>query len=250
MSILSLFENEKLATILGQVIRNERPKSDLEKTEWWNEMVCESLVNREVADFIKIFWPTINPRFILSELRDIGDNYKRDVNWAPEKPKIHDCLKDVLIDTKLIEIIKEERGEIFRKAVFKIPASGPKPKVVNQPTKEGSIDCVAMQQSETGNIVVYQDIYKFLLDWSNDWIENCKIVSPNVNCGHQEFTNISEKENQEKDWEIAEIIFSNFPKAFDYCEKDYYLYICGINWNCDKYKQVNGELVPKKKKKR
>ena len=240
---------EKLATILGQVINKERPKSDLQETEWWNEIICESLVNTEVAYFIKTSWPTINPRFILDELKHIGDNYKIDKNREPKEPKIHDCLKDIIIDKKLIEIIKEEREEILRKAIFKLPLSGPKPKIVNQATKKGSVDCVAMQQSETSNIV-YQDIYQFLLDWSKDWIENLKIISPNVDCGHQKFTNLSEEENQEKDWEIAEIIFSNFPKAFDYCEKDYYLYICGINWNCDKYDQVKGKLVLKKKKKK
>jgi hypothetical protein len=248
MSILSLFENEKLATVLGQVIRNERPKSDLEKTEWWNEVVCESLANKEVADFIKLFWPTINPRFILDELRSFGDNYNYKGNRKPKEVKIHDCLKDALLDKKLIEIIKEERDEILSKAIFKYPLNGPKPKILKVPTKEGEVDCVAIIETKT-HYAAYENIYFFLGDLSKKWIEGLENFSPeSLYCEHQMFKNLSEEENEEKDTEIAEIIFSNFPKTFDYCEKDYYLYICGVNWNFTKYDQVGGNLVLKKEK--
>jgi hypothetical protein len=253
VSILSLFENEKLATVLGQVIRNERPKSDLEKTEWWNEVVCESLVNSEIADFIKLYWPTINPRFILDELRSFGDNYNHKENCKPKEVKIHDCLKDTLLDKKLIEIIKEERDEILSKSIFKEPLNGPKPKISKEPIKEGEVegefDCVAILDLHKTHRTAYEDIYSFLRDLSKKWIEGLENFSPeSLYCEHQMFKNLSEEENEEKDTEIAEIIFSNFPKTFDYCEKDYYLYICGVNWNFTKYDQVGGNLVLKKEK--
>ena len=68
MNTFSLFQDKKLAKILNQVINNKKPKSDLEKTEWWNFLVCQSLTNEGLQVFIKYEWPTIEPKHILSQL--------------------------------------------------------------------------------------------------------------------------------------------------------------------------------------
>lgn len=220
MNIFSLFEDEKLATILSQVIKNERPKSDLEKTKWWDVMTLQAFSNKCVCNFINRDWPNINPRFILDELSCLLQ--------VQEQPKIHDCLKDA-IDIKLIETIKEEQEEVSRKHLFNLPVNGPKLKPLRVNTKNsGEIDCVAINED-----MAYSDIYSFLISLGETWIKGLKHFSPHINCDNQNFTN-NDKENEDRDSELAEVIFSNFPKTFDYCEKDYHLYICSWNWNFTK----------------
>lgn len=234
LNIFSLFENEKLATVLAEVIRKERPKSDLEKTKWWNLIICESLVNEKIKVFIRE-WPRINPKYILHRLTNI--DYKYNV-------KIHDCLKESLINYELINIIKKEQNEIFLKSKLKLPLSGPKPSVI----KESKLDCVAHSVIFRDNEEVYvahPEIYSFLGFLADNWIKNLKNFSVDIDCWTQNFSSLNDEENKEKNWEIAEIIFANFPKTFDHCEKEkeYDLYICGFNWNCSKYEIVNGEKV-------
>lgn len=230
MSVFLLFENKRLATILDEVIRNERPKSDLEKTEWWSVLIFESMIDKEIADFIRISWPSIHPRFIFDELSHLSGR-----NFA--KPKVNNFLRNILLDKKLIQIIEEEQKDLTRKKIYNLPLNGPIPKSVKlKTTNKGEIDCVATQEIN-GEKRAYHDAYSFLIDLSNNWIRGLEAFSPeSIFCENQIFENLSDKQNEEKDSELAEIIFSNFPKTFDYCEKDYYLYICSWNWNFTKCK--------------
>ena len=105
MNALSLFQDESLAKELLEVINNKKPKSDLEKTQWWNFLICESLVNKDIKDFIKYEWPHVKPTEILHTLLA----WHRLTPETPEDFKIHPILQEYLIDKKLIEIIEKER---------------------------------------------------------------------------------------------------------------------------------------------
>lgn len=226
MNTFSLFQDEKLATILNQVINNEKPKSDLEKTEWWNFLVCQSLSDEGLQVFIKYEWPTIEPKHILHHLLQYYDCDRWNKLYPTGKLNIHPSIENHLIDKKLIEIIKQEQRVIRIKNHYKMELYGSTPKIIPLHTKSGTINCVAtLEKTKTGRNIAYEDIYNFLLDLSDNWLDGQSNGSLNIECHNQL--------NEEKDDEIAEIIFSNFPKTFDHCEKwgEQNLYVCSYNHN-------------------
>ncbi len=105
MNTLSLFQDESLSKELLEVINNKKPKSDLEKTQWWNFLICESLANNSIREFIKNDWPHVKPTEILHNLLA----WHRLTPETPEDFKIHPILQEFLIDKKLIGIIEKER---------------------------------------------------------------------------------------------------------------------------------------------
>ena len=230
MNTFSLFQDEKLATILNQVINNEKPKSDLEKTEWWNFLVCQSLSHEGLQSFIKYQWPTIEPKHILHDLLQCYGYDDWNKLFPADDFKIHHSIENLLIDKKLIEIIKSEQREIRIKSLHKMELYGSNPKIMPLQTQNGTINCVAVLERH-GKDIAYENIYNFLLDLSDNWLEGQSIGSLNIECSNQL--------NEEKDDEIAEIIFSNFPKTFDHCEKwgEQNLYICSYNYNFLKGKE-------------
>lgn len=229
MNTFSLFQDEKLAKILNQVINNKKPKSDLEKTEWWNFLVCQSLTNEGLQVFIKYEWPTIEPKHILSQLLQYYGYDDWNKLFPADDFKIHESIENLLIDKKLIEIIKQEQSRIRLKSHYKIELHGSTPKPIQLNTKNGTINCVAVLERH-GKDIAYENIYNFLLDLSQNWLDGQSNGSLNINCCNQP--------NVEKDDEIAGIIFSNFPKTFDHCEqsREQDIYICNYNWNFTKDK--------------
>ena len=223
----SLFEDEKLAKVLLKCIKNNTPK-DLEKTEWWNFLICESLRDENTANFIKHCWPNIvntDPEFTrgwrgstpwYKELIDdlLVYNIVGQINFQKS-------VENYLVDKKLISIIQEEQLLIKQGKI-----KGPTPNTVELNTTTGKSKVLAVLESYKGNIA-YKNIVNFLIDLSDIWIRNLKKGSLNIDCTNQT--------TKEKDDEIAEIIFSNFPKTFD-CEsiKEKHLYICSYNWNFTK----------------
>jgi|688.fasta_scaffold140812_7 hypothetical protein len=238
LTTTSLFEDEKLAKILLKCIKNNTPK-DLEKTKWWNLIICESLCNEDIARFIKHSWPNIvntDPEFtkgwrgsipwhkdLLSSFNVYNLNYKDQIDF-------HKSIENYLVDKKLISIIQEEQLLIKQGKI-----KGPTPKPVEINTTKGQSKILAVLESYKGNFA-YRDICNFLIDLSEDWISNLKKGSLNIDCTNQP--------TEEKDDEIAEIIFSNFPKTFD-CEsiKEKHLYICSYNWNFTKEKDSEQGLI-------
>ena len=218
MNAFSLFQDEKLMNVLIQVLNNKRTKKDLEKTEWWNFLICESLINENLQTFIKCIWPTIEQKYILHELLDCCEC---------DKFKIHPNVENLLIDKKLIEIIKKEQNIIKNKQHRKIKLEGPTPTPMSIYGTKRQIKCVAVLEKYTQNIA-YESIYQFLIDLSQNWLDKLEKGSRHIDCDNQL--------NEDKNDEIAEIIFSNFPKTFDRCEQtqEFYLYICNYNWNFTK----------------
>lgn len=226
MNTFSLFQDEILAKELLEVINNEKPKSDLEKTEWWNFLVCQSLSDEGLQFFIKYEWPNIEPKHILHHLLQYYDCDKWQKLFPTRELKIHHSIENLLIDKKLIEIIKQEQKAI-RLNHYKMKLYGSTPKPIPLNTKGGTINCVAILERH-GKDVAYENIYSFLLDLSDNWVDGQSNGSRNIECCNQL--------NEEKDDEIAEIIFSNFPKTFDYCEQsqEQNLYVCSYNHNFTK----------------
>jgi len=152
-----------------------------------------------------------------------------------ESINFNKIIEDYFVDKKLIKTIQEEQLKIAKKTDSEI--LGPKPTLVDmrkwclsnslshQPNKVRQ-ECVAVLETHEGSFT-YSNIRNFLVDLSESWINRLKKGSLNIDCSNQL--------NNEKDDEIAEIIFSNFPKTFE--EKnieDKHLYICSYNWNFTK----------------
>jgi hypothetical protein len=225
-----LFEDEELANILAQVVKNERPKSDLEKTKWWDFIKLQSFKDKNICDFIQNDWVTLNPKFILDTLHRVGFiGYKENI-----LRNLPSCLKETLIDNELIKTIEREQKEIdLRHFVFG-KVIGPKLKPIKVKTKTGEENCVAINHNLQGKIIVHTDTCSFLTSLGLNWIESLKNASRDIDCDHQHFPELSDKKNEERDSILAEVIFLNYPETFNICEKEYYLYICGWNWNFTK----------------
>jgi hypothetical protein len=232
LSPVSLFEDQKLAKVLLKCIKNNTPK-DLEKTTWWNLLICESLRNEDAASFIKHIWPNIvntDPEFI--------KGWRGSLPWYRElisdlliynivdQINFHKSVENYLVDKKLISIIQKEQLLIKQGKI-----KGPTPTFIEINTTTGKSKVLAILESYKGNFA-YTNIVNFLIDLSDDWINNLKKGSLDIDCTNQP--------TEEKDDEIAEIIFSNFSKTFD-CEtiKEKHLYICSYNWNFTKEKPNN-----------
>lgn len=233
LSPLSLFEDEKLAKVLLKCIKNNTPK-DLEKTIWWNLLICESLRNEDTASFIKLSWPNIantDPEFIkgwrgpLPWYKELMSNLLLYKIVDVDQINFHKSVENYLVDKKLINIIQKEQLLIKRGKI-----KGPTPKAIEINTTTGKSKVLAVLEHYKGHFA-YANIVDFLIDLSDYWIHFLKKGSLDINCTNQP--------TEEKDDEIAEIIFSNFPKTFD-CEtiKEKHLYICSYNWNFTKEKQA------------
>lgn len=219
MNIFSLFEDEELANILAQVIINKRPKSDLEKTKWWDCVKLQSFKDKHICSFIVHFWPTLDPKFILHELSNSLLIPYCDAQREQLVENLPNCLKNTLINKSLIKTIKEEQKEIIKK--YNSPINGPRIK--------GSTNQWLTHRFGSKNI------HDFLFNLGSSWINSLNLASSEIECDHGK--------DEEMDAEIAEIIFSNFPKTFDICEKEYHLYICGWNWNFTKGQEHKNSLI-------
>lgn len=218
MNICSLFEEKEFSDLLTSVIKNEKPKKVLEKTKWYDFLVLQSFVDKNIKDFINFVWPFTESKFLLYELLNISNKNITEI-------KIRDELKNLIIDKKLIETIETERKEILLKRELGLALHGPKPKSKKIKVCNKTINCVAVIERYQ-NSVAYENIYNFLIDLSTSWIKELENGSPHMDCSNQ----LTDDKNEE----IAEIIFLNFPKTFDICEKTYHLYICEYNWNFTK----------------
>jgi hypothetical protein len=235
-TLASLFEDERLAELLKFSIEKNNPKY-LEKTKWWKFLLCESFKKDSPSKlFLNNYWPVIIEekydfapwyKTLLSQLIDLG---MIDIGSF----KINKAIKDYLIDEELIKTIKEEQSKIKLAKNLRKTLCGPTPKTISVIKNFKPSKCVAILESKKGTLT-YKNIHSFLIDLSGIWISNLEKGSLNIDCNNQ----ITE----EKDVEIAEIIFSNFPKTFsEKTVKENHLYICSYNWNFLNSKQNESDF--------
>lgn len=92
-------------------------------------------------------------------------------------------------------------------------------------------------------LMLYDNIHDFLIDLSSIWINQLKLETLTINCWDQIQVEPMQTTNQnylkkldevikEKNKEIIEIIYANFPKTFSCIEESgkYDIYVCGTNW--------------------
>jgi hypothetical protein len=148
--------------------------------------------------------------------------------------EINKAIKDYLIDKELIKTIKEEQSKIKLAKNLRQTLFGPSPKTISVIKNFKPSHCVAILESKKGSFT-YKSIHRFLVDLSEDWISNLEKGSLHIDCNNQI--------TKEKDVEIAEIIFSNFPKTFsEKTVKENHLYICSYNWNFLNSKQNESDF--------
>lgn len=201
-------------------------------------LLCESFKKDSPSKlFLNHRWPAIIEersddfmpwyKKLLSEFIDLGmvEGGSFEINKA---------IKDYLIDKELIKTIKEEQSKIKLAKNLRQTLFGPSPKTISVIKNFKPSHCVAILESEKGSLT-YKNIHSFLIDLSEIWISNLEKGSLHIDCNNQ----ITE----EKDVEIAEIIFSNFPKTFsEKTVKENHLYICSYNWNFLNSKQNESDF--------